>query len=261
MAGSNGLTRTATKESHALKGEPMRSSTWVLMACCTPLLVACGADLPPVEAAPEPRLATNSAALVTVNRVVSNGASIDVTWGDELGEGYATAGTDTTNRVSTAFLTATQVIFDPASQVCTADPLLGTFCHYTQVWYDAIYANFNPGDLKIGANTASLKVDLATASNLTFTRCVYDETVPTTTCGDLTNPGTINLTWRKTSTDYVKSKGTTETKTGPQTVRVTGSRQSFSADVSGTFAGTALSHKPGGMGTNNTTTIDILRTP
>jgi hypothetical protein len=239
----------------------MRTVTWTLIACCTSLLVACGAELPPVEAAQELHPVTNSAALVTVNRVVSNGANVEVSWADELTQGYALAGTDTTNRVSTAFLSATQVIFNPASQVCTADPLLGTFCHYTQVWYDAIYANFDPSNLKIGANTASLKVDLATATNLMFTRCLYDETTVTTTCGELANPGTINLTWRKTSGDYVKSKGTTETKTGPQTVRVTGSRQSFSADVSGTFAGTALSHKPGGMGTNSTTTIDILRTP
>jgi hypothetical protein len=150
----------------------MRPFTWVLVACCTSLLVACGADLPAAEAAPEPLLATTSAALVTVNRVVSNGAAIDVTWADEQGQGYAMAGTDTTNRVSSAFLTASQVIFDPASQVCVADPLLVTFCQYTRVWYDAIYANFNPSDLKIGANTASLKVDLATATNLTFTRCL-----------------------------------------------------------------------------------------
>jgi hypothetical protein len=100
-----------------------------------------------------------------------------------------------------------------------------------------------------------------TATNLTFTRCVYDETTVTTTCGDLTNPGTIDLAWRKTSAEYVKSKGSTETKSGPQTVRITGSRDSFTANVSGTFAGTALSNKQGTMGTNITTTIDILRTP
>ena len=69
----------------------MRTSTWLLIACCTSLLVACGADLPAAEAAPEPHLATTSAALVTVNRVVSNGANIDVTWLDELGQGYAMA--------------------------------------------------------------------------------------------------------------------------------------------------------------------------
>jgi hypothetical protein len=141
------------------------------------------------------------------------------------------AGTDTTNGVATAFLTASQVIFDPASQVCTADPVLGACCHHTRVWYDAIYANFNPHDLKIGANTTRLQVDLAAATNLTFTRCLHDETGPTTTSGDLTNPGPIDLTRRKTSTDYVKSKGTTETKTGPQTVRVAGSRQSFSTHL------------------------------
>jgi hypothetical protein len=140
--------------------------------------------------------------------------------------------------------------------------VLGTYCHYTRTWYDAIYANFDPSSLKVGTNTASLQVDLATATNLTFTRCLYDEATPlTTTCTSLTNPGSINLTWRKTTTDYIKSKGTTETKTGPQTVRVSGSRQTFSADVSGTFAGTTLSHKQGTMGTNNTITIDILKTP
>jgi hypothetical protein len=239
----------------------MRTFTWTLIACCTSLLVACGAELPAAEAAPELQPVTNSAALVTVTRVVSNGANIDVTWTDELSQGYALAGTDTTNRVSTGFLTGTQVTFDPASQVCIADPVLGTFCHYARVTYDAIYANFDPTSLKVGANTASLQVDLATATNLTFTRCLYDEATGTTTCTSLTDPGSINLTWRKTTTDYIKSKGTTETKSGPQTVRITGSRNSFSANVSGTFAGTALSNKQGTMGTNSTTTIDILRTP
>jgi hypothetical protein len=239
----------------------MRATTWFLIACCTSLLVACGADLPAAEAAPEPQLPTTSAALVTVNRVVSNGASIDVTWGDELGQGYATAGTDTTNGVSAAFLTGSQANYDTTSQVCTADPVLGTYCHYTRVIYDAIYANFSPSSLKIGPKTASLKVDLAAATNLTFTRCVYDEPTVTTTCSELASPGTIDLSWRKTSAEYVKSKGTTETKSGPHTVRISGSRQSFSANVSGTFAGTALSNKQGTMGTNSTITIDILRTP
>jgi len=239
----------------------MRSSTWLLIACCTSLLVACGADLPAAEAVPEPHLATTSAALVTVTRFASNGKAVDVGWADELTQGFALAAIDTSNGVSTGFLTATQVNFDPASQVCTADPVLGTYCHYARVWYDAIYANFNPSDLKIGANTASLKVDLATATNLTFTRCLYDEAAATTTCGDLANPGSINLTWRKTTTDYTKYKGTTETKTGPHTVRVSGSRNSFSADVSGTVVGTALAHKGGQIGTSNTITIDIMRTP
>lgn len=239
----------------------MRTFTWTLIACCTSLLVACGSEPPAAETAQELHPVTNSAALVTVNRVVSSGATIDVGWADELGQGFAMAGTDTTNGVSAAFLTATQTFFDPTSQVCTADPVLGTFCHYTRVWYDSIYANFSPANLKIGANTASLKVNLATATNLTFTRCVYDEPTTTTTCGEIANPGTIDLAWRKTTTDYVKSKGTTETKSGPQTVRVTGSRNSFSANVNGTFAGTALSNKQGTMGTNSTTTIDILRTP
>jgi hypothetical protein len=239
----------------------MRTSPWVLSACCTSLLVACGADLPAAEAAPEPLLATTSAALVTVNRVVSNGASVDVTWADELGQGYLTAGTDTTNRVSSAFITGSQAFYDNSSQVCTADQVLGTYCHYTRVWFDAIYAVFNPSDLRIGANTASLKVDLATATTLVFTRCLYDEVTVTTTCNELASPGTIDLSWRKTSAEYVKSKGTTETKSGPHTVRVSGSRQSFSANVSGTLAGTALSNKPGTMGTNSTTTIDFMRTP
>jgi hypothetical protein len=134
----------------------MRTFRWTLIACCTSLLVACGSELPAAEAAQELHPVTTSAALVTVNRVVSNGANVDVFWADELSQGYAMAGTDTTNGVATAFLTATQAIFDPASQVCTADPVLGTFCHYTRVWYDAICANFSPADLKIGANTASL---------------------------------------------------------------------------------------------------------
>jgi hypothetical protein len=171
------------------------------------------------------------------------------------------AGTDTTNGVATAFLTAYQANDDTASQVCTADSVLGTYCHYARVVYDAIYANFSPSSLKIGPRTASLKVDLAAATNLTFTRCVYDETTVATTCGELANPGTIDLAWRTTGAEYVTSNGTTETRSGPQTVRVSGSRQSFSASVSGTFAGTALSNKQGTMGTNSTTTIDILRTP
>jgi hypothetical protein len=87
MAASNGLTRTATKESPTVKGEPMRTSTWVLIVCCSSLLVACGADLPAAEAAPEPHLATTSAALVTVTKIVSNGAAVDVGWADELGQG------------------------------------------------------------------------------------------------------------------------------------------------------------------------------
>jgi hypothetical protein len=239
----------------------MRTFTWVLIACCTPLLVACGAELPPGEAAPEPQVGTTSAALVTVNRIVSSGAAADVGWEDGLSSGYFLAAIDSTNQVSTAFLTGTQTFFDPTSQVCAADPVLGTYCHYTRVWYDSIFANFNPGDLKIGANTSSLKVDLATATNLMFTRCLYDETTVTTTCGALANPGTINLSWRKTATNFVRSIGVTETKTGPQTVRLTGSRAFYSADASGTIAGTTLSHKQGSMGSSKTLTIEILRTP
>jgi hypothetical protein len=238
----------------------MRRSKWILLACCTSSILACG-EMPTEQASQGMQVSPAQAALTTtVTRTFSAGQAIDVGWADELSQGYVLAATDNTTRVASAFLTGTQVLFDPTSQVCVTDPLLGSFCHYTRVSYDSIYANFNPQDVTISGNTAQLKTDLAAATNLTFTRCTFDEATLATTCVDMP-PATISLQWRKTNTDYTKSVGITATKTGPQTVRVSGARAFYSADVSGNFVGTQLQHKSGSMGTSTTLTIDVTRTP
>jgi hypothetical protein len=239
---------------------PMRTTVWSLLASCTTLLAGCG-EVPVEQASPGPQVSTAQAALTTtVTRTFTAGQAIDVGWADELSQGYLLAATDNTNRVATAFLTGTQLQFDPTSQVCVTDPLLGSYCHYTRVSYDSLYANFNPQDVTISGNTAQLKTDLAAATNLTFTRCTYDDTTAVTTCVNIPS-GTISLQWRKTNADYTKSVGVTATKTGPQTVRVSGARAFYSADTSGNFVGTQLQHKTGSMGTSTTLTIDVMRTP
>jgi len=197
-----------------------------------------------------------------VTHVLTNGAALDVGWADTLTQGFLLLGTDNTNGVASAFITATQLNFDPSSQVCIPDPVLGLYCHYTRVSYDAIYANVNPSDLSLSDNAARLVTDLRSATNVTFTRCVYDEINVTTVCTDMASTGgLINLQWRKTNTDYVKSIGVTETKSGPHIVRVTGSRASYSAETSGSVVGTLVQHKAGTMGTSKTLTVDVLRGP
>ncbi len=239
----------------------MRSLSWIAIAGCGSMLGACGGASPGEEASPPPAVTSQAALSSTVTRTFSTGQAVDVGWADELSQGFVLAATDTTNRVATAFLSGTQILFDPTSQVCVTDPVLGSFCHYTRVTYDSIYANFDPGDLSVSGNTARLKTDLGAATAFSWVRCVFEEATLSNTCADLPPSGTILLQWQKTSAEYVKSIGITATKSGPHTVRVSGSRAFFSADTSGTFLGTALLHKSGSMGTSSSLTIDITRTP
>ncbi len=192
----------------------------------------------------------------TVRHLVTSGALVNTGWAEELTQGYFLAGADTT----TAYVSYSKVAFDPTSQVCSPDPLLGTYCRYTRATFDLLFAEFNPSDLSVNGNTARLNTDLATASNVLFSRCVYDDTDDSTVvCTDKLPTGLISLQWQKTMTNSFHSVGVIETKTGPQTVRVAGTRSEFSADTTGSILGT-LVHHPGNIGTNKVVSIDILRT-
>lgn len=148
----------------------------------------------------------------------------------------------------------------PLSQVCSTDPLLGTYCRYTRATFDLLFAEFNPSDLSVNGNTARLNTDLAEASNVLFSRCVYDDTEGSTVCTDKLPTGLISLQWQKTMKNSFHSVGVFETKTGPQTVRTAGTRSEFSADTTGSILGTLVQHRQGNIGTNKAVSIDILRT-
>jgi hypothetical protein len=199
--------------------------------------------------------------VTTVRHLVTSGEAVDTGWADELTQAFFLAAVDTTGRTSTAYITYSGVAFDPASKVCSADPLLGTYCRYTRVTYDSVSADINPRDITITGNTARLNTNLAEASNVVFSRCVYEDAVGNTVCTDMLPTGLISLQWQKTMTDSVKSLGITETKTGSQTVRIAGTRSQFSADTTGTILGTLVQHRQGNIGTNKAVSIDILRTP
>jgi hypothetical protein len=192
----------------------------------------------------------------TVRHLLTSGAVVNTGWGEELTQGYFLAAADTT----TAYVSYSGVAFDPTSQVCSPDPLLGTYCRYTRATFDLLSADINPSDLSVNGNTARLNTDLATASNVLFSRCVYDDTDDSTVCTDKLPTGLISLQWQKTMTNSFHSVGVIETKTGPQTVRVSGSRSEFSADTTGSILGTVVVHQPGNFGTYKSVVIDILRT-
>jgi hypothetical protein len=129
--------------------------------------------------------------------------------------GSLTAVTDTTNRVATAFITLSRTVFDPTSQVCTTDPLLGTYCHYGRVTFQFLSANVNAADLTVGANTARLRTNLSSATGVVFSSCLYDEATVTTTCTNPPSVGTIDLQWQKTSTDSRRRRESTTRRPVP----------------------------------------------
>jgi hypothetical protein len=239
----------------------MRTPAWTLLACCSSLLTAC-AEVPPGDPSAGPELGTGQAALTTlVTRTFSSGQVADLGWDDELSGGYYFAASDNTNRVATAFVSGTNVLSDPTSQVCATDPVLGSYCHYTRVTYDALYAEIDPADLTVGANSARLQTDLSKASVLSFTRCHYDSVALTTVCTDVLPSPTISLEWRKTSTEYDKDMGIGEYKSGPQIFRIAGGRLSYSAEASGNIQGLLLQRKDASMGTSSTLSVTVMRTP
>jgi len=196
-----------------------------------------------------------------VSKTITSGSAVDVGWQDDLSQTSLVVVDDSTNGTATAFLAYVGYSFDPASQVCTYDPILGTYCSYQRITYDSLSANINPNDLMVTGRTARLDTDLLMASNVVFSRCVYDGLAGGTyTCTDIPPSGQISLEWRKTSTDYVKSFGSEEIKTGPQIIRKVGTRQQFSAKTSGSLLGTPVQNRPGTLGTNRGVTIEILTT-
>jgi hypothetical protein len=207
-----------------------------------------------------PSVGANAPASRTIQHNITSGDVVETGWADELSQAFLMASIDTLNGTSTAFVIYSGSAFDPTSQVCMPDPLLGVFCRYTRITFDSVSANINPNDLRVTANAARLNTDLAMASNVVFSRCVFDDAAGTSYCTDVFPSGLISLELRKTNTDSVRSWGITESKSGPLTVKVTGTRVTFSANTNGSILGTAVQNKPGSLGKAHSTSIEILRT-
>jgi hypothetical protein len=200
------------------------------------------------------------AAPTTVLHQVSSGGFADVAFADDLQSQFLAVTSDTTGSNSNAVLIYHGVAFDPTSQVCSDDPVLGTFCRFTRKTEDFADAFISPNDVTITANTARLNTDLALASAFFFSRCVVDDLAGTTECTDVLPSGFINLEWRKTGASSVRLLGNNEVRTGPEIFRVDGSRTEFAANVNGSILGTVIQNKYGDIGTTQSVSIDILRT-
>jgi len=196
-----------------------------------------------------------------IQRTINTGSGVDTGWADEQSQIFLIATVDAVNSTGNGFLTYTRVASDPGSELCVVDPVLGSYCSFQRLTYDALTMNFNSNDLTVSANSARFNTDLAQATNLVFTRCVYDGLAGGTyTCSDMPASGQINLELSRTSTNSVKSLGINEIKTGPQIVRITGSRQQYSADSNGSILGNPVLHQPGNLGTYKTVTVEIIKT-
>jgi hypothetical protein len=200
-----------------------------------------------------------SALPTTIRRARANGATVDMGWADDLSQTFLLVATDSANP-GVALMQYNRVAYDPTSNVCTTDPVLGVYCHLSRVTYEAGSGYINTNDVRIGANTAELTTSFASATNVYFNTCVADDVAGTSDCTTTIPPGQITLQWQKTNTDYYKYSGVTETKVGPEITRVTGTKQQYSAKTDGSILGVPVVHQPGNIGSQSSATIDIIRT-
>lgn len=205
---------------------------------------------------------TQAALPTTILHMVSSGGIAEAGWSDELSTHALSVIVDSSGTTSSAIFSYHAIAFDPTSQVCTDDPVLGTFCLFTRIILDLVEAFISADDVTITATTARLNTDLARASALFFSHCVVDDIAGTTDCTDVPASGLINLEWQRTSANFSRDRSATETKTGPVIRRVTGSSTTFTANLTGSVLGTAVPKQNvvAAMGTTKSLSIDILRT-
>lgn len=227
------------------------------------LAIASSADAfqgePAAVPAAEESSTTEAALLTTVLHTLSSGGVAEAEWGDELSRRALAVVSQTTDKNSGALVTYHSIVFDPASQVCADDPVLGTFCRYTRSTSEILDAFISPDDFTITANTARLGTDVMLASFLFFNHCVGDDITGTADCTDVLPTGLINLEWRRTGASSERAFGITESKWGQEIFRVSGARDSFSAYMTGSVLGIAVQNVLGDIGTNRSVSIDILR--
>lgn len=243
----------------------MRTKLWLAIAgaCC----VGCtDVQAQPTEPVGGYRVVSEQSALKqpaltrTVRRAKSNGAVVDLGWTDELSQTFLMVATDSATP-DVALLTYSRVAYEPNSNVCTPDPVLGTYCRLTRVTFESGSGYIPASNVEIGTNTAWLDTSLTAATDLVYNRCVYDDVAGTNECSTEAPAGLITVAWEKTNTDYVKFFGITETKMGPETTRVSGTRKQYSALSNGSVLAVAVVNQPGNIGQNTSTTIEITRTP
>lgn len=238
----------------------MRTKLWLAIAgaCC----VGCtDVQAQPTEPVGGYRVVSEQSALTrTVRRAKANGALVDLGWMDELSQTFLMVATDSATP-DVALLTYNRLAYDPNSSVCTPDPVLGDYCRLTRVTYESGSGFIPASSVEIGTNTAWLDTSLTAATDLVYNRCVYDDVAGTNECSTEAPAGLITVAWEKTNTDYVKFFGITETKMGPETTRVSGTRKQYSALSNGSVLAVAVVNQPGNIGQNTSTTIEITRTP
>jgi hypothetical protein len=189
----------------------------------------------------------------TVQKTVSNGQL--VTWGtsDRMKFQYLEVVKSTVNSIASAFLVFQETAFDPNSQVCVTDPdpSIGTVCHYSIVYYDLAAGDIPAADILATAKTAWLKTDITNNANFVYKRCIVDDVAGTTVCTAVPPTGVIRANFIKTPDNYYKYSGTIETKTGPQIVKTTGTREEYSATVTGSTLGWPVSSSSALFGVTN----------
>jgi hypothetical protein len=199
----------------------------------------------------------------TLHRSFDNGAVAKAGFFDELSVMYLDIHTDSPNvpgaTPTTAFLLIRATSYDPSSQVCEPDAIVGTTCRYTRAFYDLGQGEIPVADVSISDRAARLDTDISN-STYVFTRCTQDFVADTTTCTNVPPIGIVDVTWKRTSDDYEKVLGRTTTKTGPQVVKVLGSTKSYSASVVGSVIGFPVNASTvGQIGTTKSLTLDITQ--
>ena len=128
----------------------------------------------------------------TLHRSFNSGTVAKVGFSDELSAMYLEVITDSTTGTGatpkTAFLVFQATTYDPSSQVCETDPIVGTICKYTRVYFDLGNGEIPAADVLISDRAARLNTDISN-STFVFTRCTQDDVAGTTTCTDVPRLG------------------------------------------------------------------------
>jgi hypothetical protein len=143
-----------------------------------------------------------------------------------------------------AFFVFQESAYDPTSQVCESDPLLGQVCDFTRIIFDFASGDIPAGDLTVTGNGARLLTNISNNPNVLFSHCVVEMVLGTSVCTSQPPNGIMDVTFTKTNNGYTESHGMLKVKTGPTTVQTIGSLKQFTSRAVGTLLGWPVSSLP-----------------
>ena len=189
----------------------------------------------------------------------STGSVGNAAWADRLSHIVIAINIDESSSEAVAQLTYQAMIFDPTSEICVEDPILGMFCHFTRITWGLGFGTIRTSDASISVTSAKVTTNIIGNSGFIFQRCLADEVTGAVECTNAPPDGLLDVPWRKTSNLSYKNIGMREIMTPTEIIKTSGESQEVSAEASGRVFGYTGTTGAASIGVGKGMYVDIIR--